>query len=117
VFVQITGSLTRNSSVDLTDFKSRSEKKKVYDAMAAASIFQNSAGVDTSRARVVPMDAFIHFHNFFQKESLTEEEATILIEVSVLLLFFLSQKQHRLIIHRYTASHKRQVISDKLFKS
>ena len=43
------GSLTRNSSVNLKDFKSLSEKKKIYDAISAASIFHNVAGEATSR--------------------------------------------------------------------
>ena len=77
----LTGSLTRNSSTDLTDFKTRNEKRKVYNALAAASIFKNSAGVDTSHRQVVPMDAFLHFLSHFQKEHLSEEEANQLIEV------------------------------------
>ena len=80
-FFYFLGSLTRNSSTDLTDFKSRNEKRKVYNALAAASIFKNSAGVDTSRRQVVPMDAFLHFLSHFQKEHLSEEEASQLIEV------------------------------------
>ena len=76
------GSLTRNSSTDLTDFKTRNEKRKVYNALAAASIFKNSAGVDTSRRQVVPMDAFLHFLSHFQKEQLSEEEVKQLIEVN-----------------------------------
>lgn len=67
--------------MDLTDFKSRSDKKKVFDAMAAASIFNNSAGVDTSRARMIPMDAFCHFLEHFQKESHSEMAVKELIEV------------------------------------
>ena len=67
--------------MDLTDFKTRSDKKKVFDAMAAASIFNNSAGVDTSRARVIPLDAFIHFLEHFQKEHCSELEAKRVIEV------------------------------------
>ena len=78
----VIGSLTRNSSTDLTDFKTRNEKRKVYNALAAASIFKNSAGVDTSRRQVVPMDAFLHFLSHFQKEQLSEEEVKQLIEVS-----------------------------------
>ena len=66
----------------MTDFKTRSEKRKVYNALAAASIFKNSAGVDTSRRQVVPMDAFLQFLTMFQKENLTEVEARALIEVS-----------------------------------
>jgi phosphatidylinositol phospholipase C epsilon len=70
--------------MDLTDFKSRSDKKKVFDAMAAASIFNNSAGVDTSKARVIPLDSFCHFLEHFQKEPLGEEKAKAFIEVPVL---------------------------------
>ena len=82
-----TGSLTRNSSTDLTDFKTRNEKRKVYNALAAASIFKNSAGVDTSRRQVVPMDAFLHFLSHFQKEQLSEEEVKQLIEVRLTLIY------------------------------
>ncbi len=67
--------------MDLTDFKNRNEKKKIYDAMASASIFKNSAGVDTSKARVVPVDAFVNFLAHFQKENLSETEARNLIEI------------------------------------
>ena len=77
------GSLTRNSSTDLTDFKTRNEKRKVYNALAAASIFKNSAGVDTSRRQVVPLDAFLQFLTMFQKENLSEDEVNQLIEVCI----------------------------------
>ena len=53
----------------------------MYNALAAASIFKNSAGVDTSRRQVVPMDAFLQFLTMFQKENLSEDEANQLIEV------------------------------------
>ncbi len=66
----------------MTDFKTRSDKKKVFDAMAAASIYSNSAGVDTSRARVIPIDSFVHFLEHFQKEGFSEEEAAKMVEVS-----------------------------------
>ncbi len=49
--------------------------------MAAASIYYNSAGVDTSRARVIPIDSFVNFLDHFQKESCGEDEARLLIEV------------------------------------
>ena len=67
----------------MTDFKTRNEKRKVYNALAAASIFKNSAGVDTSRRQVVPLDAFLQFLTMFQKENLTEDEVNQLIEVRV----------------------------------
>ena len=83
-FSPSTGSLTRNSSTDLTDFRSRSDKRKVFDAMAAASIYQNSAGVDTSRARVLTLEAMAEFLVHFQKEEAAE--AKTLIEVKLLKL-------------------------------
>ena len=46
----VPGSLTRNTSVDTKEFKSQSEKKKIYDAISAASIFHNVAGEATSRS-------------------------------------------------------------------
>jgi len=76
------GSLTRNSSTDLTNFKTRSDKKKVFDAMAAASIYANSAGVDTSRAKVLPLDALMQFLQDFQREENCEARAKRLIQVS-----------------------------------
>ncbi len=54
--------------------------------MAAASIYSNSAGVDTSRARVIPLDSLAHFLEHFQKEGGGGDggggEAARLIEVS-----------------------------------
>ena len=67
----------------MTDFKTRNEKRKVYNALAAASIFKNSAGVDTSRRQVVPLDAFLQFLTMFQKENLSEDEVNQLIEVHI----------------------------------
>ncbi len=49
--------------------------------MASASIFNNSAGVDTSRARVIPIDSFMYFLEHFQKDDSGEREAKNLIEV------------------------------------
>ena len=70
----------------MTDFKTRNEKRKVYNALAAASIFKNSAGVDTSRRQVVPLDAFLQFLTMFQKENLSEDEVNQLIEVCILII-------------------------------
>ena len=39
------GSITRNSSLDLVNFKERNDKRKIYDAMATASILHNSSGI------------------------------------------------------------------------
>ena len=54
---------------------------KVLDAMAAASIFCNSAGVDTSKSRVIPLDALLHFLDHFQRENCGEDGAKQLITV------------------------------------
>ena len=70
--------------MDLTDFKTRSDKKKVLDAMAAASIFCNSAGVDISKSRVIPLDALLQFLNHSQRENCSEDGAKHLIEVILL---------------------------------
>ena len=70
--------------MDLTDFKSRSDKKKVFDAMAAASIFNNSAGVDTSKSRVIPLDSFVHFLEVYQKEKYKDKDAVKqIVEVTI----------------------------------
>ena len=49
--------------------------------MAAASIFCNSAGVDTSKSRVIPLDALLHFLDHFQRENCGEDGAKQLIMV------------------------------------
>ena len=70
--------------MDLTDFKMRSDKKKVLDVMAAASIVCNSAGVHTSKSRVIPLDALLQFLDHFQRENCGEDGAKHLIEVILL---------------------------------
>ena len=47
--------------------------------MAAASIYHNSAGVDTSRARVITLAALADFLGEYQKED--PSEAKNIIEV------------------------------------
>jgi phosphatidylinositol phospholipase C epsilon len=72
-------SVTRNSGRDQTDFKARTEKKKMYDAIAVASILNNSAGLDTSKDLVLPADALLHFISHYQGESLSVEAARSLV--------------------------------------
>ena len=74
-------SVTRNSANNQTDFKARSEKKKIYDAMAVGSILHNSAGLDTSKDLVLPADSLLHFVSHYQGEQLSLEEAQRLIEL------------------------------------
>lgn len=73
-------SVTRNMAGDQTDFRTRSEKKKIYDAMAAASILNNSAGLDTSKDLVLPADALLHFVSHYQGENWSLEQAHQLIQ-------------------------------------
>ena len=75
----VAASVTRNTSGDQVDFRARSEKKKIYDAMAVASILNNSAGLDTSKDLVLPADALLHFISHYQGEQLTIEEAEHLV--------------------------------------
>lgn len=46
------GLLTRNTSLDLLVSRNNSQKKKIFDAIAAASIVTNCAGVDSSKSQV-----------------------------------------------------------------
>jgi phosphatidylinositol phospholipase C epsilon len=80
-----TGLLTRNSSFELEEWRDNSaiEKKKIYDAIAAASIMSNSAGVDTSRSQVITLNNFSKFLETKQCERLVEAEVIELIHVSV----------------------------------
>ena len=48
------GLLTRNTSLDLLVFRNNCQKKKIFDAIAAASIVTNCAGVDSSKSQVRP---------------------------------------------------------------
>ena len=74
-------SVTRNTGCNTGEcFKARSEKKKIYDAMAVASILHNSAGVDTSKDLVLPADALLHFIDHFQGETLSLEQVEQLVE-------------------------------------
>ena len=79
------GLLTRNSSVDLFEYKSSAnlQKKKIFDAIAAASIVSNCAGVDTSKSQVITLPTFSKFLETRQMEQHSEEEVKALIQVSV----------------------------------
>ncbi|XP_065340527.1 uncharacterized protein LOC135939859 isoform X4 [Cloeon dipterum] len=73
------GLLTRNSSNDLLD-KGLSNKKKIFDAIAAASIVSNCAGVDTSKSQVITLASFCKFLETKQMEQHSEEEVKALIQ-------------------------------------
>uniref|UniRef100_A0A8D9BY52 Phosphoinositide phospholipase C n=2 Tax=Cacopsylla melanoneura TaxID=428564 RepID=A0A8D9BY52_9HEMI len=74
--------LTRNSSIELSDAKSdpAHEKKVIYDAISAASIMANCAGVDTSKSKVITMQSFTKFLETKQMEALSEEEVKNIIQ-------------------------------------
>jgi phosphatidylinositol phospholipase C, epsilon len=72
------GLLTRNSSQDLQDNLS-GNKKKIFDAIASASIVNNCAGVDTSKSQVLTAANFAKFLATKQMESKTDEEVKLLI--------------------------------------
>ncbi|KAG8224032.1 hypothetical protein J437_LFUL001109 [Ladona fulva] len=82
------GLLTRNSSLDLAtedNFKggpglAALKKKKIFDAIAAASIVSNCAGIDTSRSQVITLATFTKFLETRQMEHHTEEEVKSLIQ-------------------------------------
>ncbi|XP_071449033.1 1-phosphatidylinositol 4,5-bisphosphate phosphodiesterase epsilon-1-like [Hetaerina americana] len=82
------GLLTRNSSLDLAtedNFKggpglAALKKKKIFDAIAAASIVSNCAGIDTSRSQVITTATFWKFLETRQLEHHTEDEVKALIQ-------------------------------------
>lgn len=78
------GLLTRNSSFELEESKSSSsiQKKKIFDAIATASIISNSAGIDTSRSQIITLSNFSKFLETKQLERLSEAEVIALIRVS-----------------------------------
>lgn len=77
------GLLTRNSSLDQLELKTCStnlQKKKIYDAIAAASIVNNCAGVDTSKSQVVTLQNLIKFLETEQLEQRSEDEVRELVQ-------------------------------------
>lgn len=59
-------------------------QKKIFDAIAAASIFTNCAGIDTNNSQVITMSTFTKFLETRQMEVWTEEQVKALIYVSKL---------------------------------
>jgi len=60
--------------------KTSGNKKKIFDAIAAASIVSNCAGVDTSKSQVITVANFTKFLETRQMESHSEEEIRMLIQ-------------------------------------
>ncbi|KAF2901192.1 hypothetical protein ILUMI_04995 [Ignelater luminosus] len=73
------GLLTRNSRAELEGIVVNSQKK-IYDAIAAASIFTNCAGIDTSNSQVITMSTFMKFLETRQMEVWSEEDVKTLIQ-------------------------------------
>lgn len=72
------GLLTRNTPYDFVD---STQRKRICDAIAAASIVSNCAGVDTSRTLVLGIEEFQRFLIEHQGEHKTQEEVIALIQV------------------------------------
>ncbi|XP_069959980.1 1-phosphatidylinositol 4,5-bisphosphate phosphodiesterase epsilon-1 isoform X3 [Cherax quadricarinatus] len=84
------GLLTRNTSLDLLVFRNNCQKKKIFDAIAAASIVTNCAGVESSKSQflhrtssqelVITMLELRRFLEEHQGESRTEDELRLLLD-------------------------------------
>ena len=69
------GLLTRNSSLDILVFRNNCQKKKIFDAIAAASIVTNCAGEASSKSQVATLtdphawnfDTFLAILTLFSK--------------------------------------------------
>ncbi|XP_074028891.1 1-phosphatidylinositol 4,5-bisphosphate phosphodiesterase epsilon-1 isoform X2 [Leptinotarsa decemlineata] len=72
------GLLTRNSRQELEGAVMNSQKK-IFDAIAAASIFTNCAGIDTNNSQVITMSTFTKFLETRQMEIWTEDQVKALI--------------------------------------
>ncbi|KAK7070497.1 1-phosphatidylinositol 4,5-bisphosphate phosphodiesterase epsilon-1, partial [Halocaridina rubra] len=74
------GLLTRNTSLDLLVFRNNCQKKKIFDAIAAASIVTNCAGVDSSRSQVITMIELRKFLEEVQGEERSDDELRVLLD-------------------------------------
>ncbi|XP_064077346.1 1-phosphatidylinositol 4,5-bisphosphate phosphodiesterase epsilon-1-like isoform X2 [Macrobrachium nipponense] len=74
------GLLTRNTSLDLLVFRNNCQKKKIFDAIAAASIVTNCAGVESSKSQVITMIELRRFLEEQQGEERTDEELKLLLD-------------------------------------
>ncbi|XP_066257407.1 1-phosphatidylinositol 4,5-bisphosphate phosphodiesterase epsilon-1-like isoform X2 [Euwallacea similis] len=73
------GLLTRNSRQEL-EGQVVNTQKKVFDAIAAASIFTNCAGIDTNNSQVITLSTFTKFLETRQMETRSEDEVKDLID-------------------------------------
>lgn len=70
--------MTRNTPFDFVD---NSQRKKICDALATASIVSNCAGVDTSQTLILGIEEFQRFLKEHQGETKTSQEVVALIQV------------------------------------
>ncbi|KAL3280169.1 hypothetical protein HHI36_017669 [Cryptolaemus montrouzieri] len=76
--LQKLGLLTRNTRAELEGVVVNTQKK-VFDAIAAASIFTNCAGIDTNNSQVITLSTFTKFLETRQMETCTEAQVKALI--------------------------------------
>ncbi|CAL4059438.1 unnamed protein product, partial [Meganyctiphanes norvegica] len=74
------GLLTRNTSLDLMVFRNNCQKKKIFDAIAAASIVTNCAGVESSKSQIITLPDLRNFLEEHQGETRTDEELRTLLD-------------------------------------
>lgn len=74
--------MTRNSPTELEGIVVNSQKK-IYDAIAAASIFTNCAGIDTNNSQVITLSTFTKFLETRQMEVWSVDDVKALINVSI----------------------------------
>lgn len=72
--------MTRNSRAELEGVVVNSQKK-IFEAIAAASIFTNCAGIDTNNSQVITLSTFTKFLETRQMEVWSEEDVKALINV------------------------------------
>lgn len=80
----LSGLLTRNSSLDTEFTDAQCAQKKCFDAIAASSILNNCAGVDTADMQVITYPTLQKFLESRQMESKSEEEVKAIIKVNLL---------------------------------
>ena len=75
--------LTRNTTYDLSHSNDPAflQRRKICDAIAVASIFENCAGVDTSQNKCLSLKEFREFLEDYQEEHLDDSEIVALVRV------------------------------------
>lgn len=81
LFFFFVGLLTRNSSLDTEFTDAQCAQKKIFDAIAASSILNNCAGIDTSSTQVITVSTLKKFLETRQMETRTEDEVRVIIKV------------------------------------